>query len=213
MVVEMNTGALEKDPFNIIITGVGGQGNVTASRMLGNILVDKGFHITIGETFGASQRGGSVASSMRVSSESIWSPLIPAGKADLIVALEPTEAIKALSKHGNRQVKVVCNMRPVYSVRVIAGDDKYPTGEEIKKAVRDLSARSVFIDATAHAIQLGNPLLANVIMLGAVVGTEVLPIASADFLQAASRTLSGERLRLNLEAYNVGERLAREQTA
>jgi indolepyruvate ferredoxin oxidoreductase beta subunit len=202
---------LAKDPFNIIITGVGGQGNVTASRTLGNILVDKGFQVTIGETFGASQRGGSVTSSMRVSADSVWSPQIPAGNADLIVALEPTEAIKVLSRQGNRQVTVICNMRPVYSARVIAGEVPYPSAEEIKQAVKELSARSFFLEATEQAIELGNPILANVIMLGAVGASGALPISRDDFQKVASRTLSGDRLRDNLTAYQTGEKLAREQ--
>ncbi len=202
---------LKKDPFNIVITGVGGQGNVTASRTLGNLLVDKGFQITIGETFGASQRGGSVTSSMRVSSDSVYSPQIPAGSADLIVALEPTEAIKVLSKLGNQGVTVICNMRPVYSVRVIAGEARYPSVDEIKGAVRELSAQSFFLEATAKALELGNPILANVIMLGAVGAVGVLPLSRDDFEKAASRTLSGEKLRANLQAFETGERLVREQ--
>jgi indolepyruvate ferredoxin oxidoreductase beta subunit len=202
---------LARDPFNIVITGVGGQGNVTASRTLGSILVDQGYQVTIGETFGASQRGGSVTSSMRVSADSTWSPQIPAGKADLVVALEPTEAIKVLSKHGNREVTVICNMRPVYSVRVIAGEVRYPGADEIKQAVRELSARSFFLEATDQAIKLGNPILANVIMLGAVGVSGVLPISRDGFEKVASRTLSGEKLRDNLAAYETGERLAREQ--
>ena len=75
---------LLKDPYNIIITGVGGQGNVMSSRILGNMLVDRGYHVTIGETFGASQRGGSVMSHMRVSKKSIWSPQIPEYRADTV---------------------------------------------------------------------------------------------------------------------------------
>jgi len=81
---------LAKDPYNLIITGVGGQGNVMASRVLGNMMVKGGFHVTIGETFGASQRGGSVMSHLRISKEGSWSPQIPRGQADFIIALEPS---------------------------------------------------------------------------------------------------------------------------
>ena len=97
----MKNQALAADPFNLIITGVGGQGNVLASKLIGNMLVDKGYYVTIGETFGASQRGGSVMSHLRISSESILSPQIPRGKAHAVVALEPTEAIRVLQEYGN----------------------------------------------------------------------------------------------------------------
>ena len=97
---------LAKDPFNIVITGVGGQGNVMASRVLANMLAAAGYRITIGETFGASQRGGSVMSHIRVSRSSVWSPQIPCGGADVVVSLEPIEALRVLPAYGNPQVRV-----------------------------------------------------------------------------------------------------------
>ena len=206
----MKNGTLSKDPYNIIITGVGGQGNVTASRMLGSMLVRKGYFVTIGETFGASQRGGSVTSGMRVSSSSIWSPQIPQGHADLVVALEPIEAIKVLSKHGNKDVKVICNTRPIYSVGVISGEQKYPAVDEIKKAIDELSSLNIFVNATERALEMGNPILAGVILLGAIDGTGVLPMSRECFREVASETLSGEALEVNLRAYELGQTLARE---
>ena len=77
----MDAKKLEHDPFNIIITGVGGQGNVLASRLVGDMLSRQGFDVTIGETFGASQRGGSVMSHLRISKNGACSPQIPLGKA------------------------------------------------------------------------------------------------------------------------------------
>lgn len=115
-----------RDPYNIVITGVGGQGNVMASRVLANMLVRRGFTVTIGETFGMSQRGGSVMSHIRVSSTAVWSPQIPKGRADLIVAIEPIEAIRVLIDYGNPAVKVLVNMRPIYPVGVITGEAEYP---------------------------------------------------------------------------------------
>ena len=85
---------LQQDPYNIIMAGVGGQGNVMASRVMANMLSRQGYAITIGETFGASQRGGSVMSHLRVSADSTWSPQIPKGKAHIVIALEPVEAIR-----------------------------------------------------------------------------------------------------------------------
>jgi indolepyruvate ferredoxin oxidoreductase beta subunit len=70
----MEAASLLKDPYNIIITGVGGQGNVMSSRILGSMLAGKGFYVTIGETFGPSQRGGSVMSHLKISGKSSWSP-------------------------------------------------------------------------------------------------------------------------------------------
>jgi indolepyruvate ferredoxin oxidoreductase beta subunit len=93
----MRKKGLPKDPYNIIITGVGGQGNVMASKVLSRMLIRQGYSITIGETFGASQRGGSVMSHIRVSGKSTWSPQVPRGRVDFVAAIEPIEAIRILT--------------------------------------------------------------------------------------------------------------------
>lgn len=206
----MSTYELLKDPFNIIITGVGGQGNVTASRMLGSMLVTKGYYITIGETFGASQRGGSVTSGMRVSKSTIWSPQVPMGQADLIVALEPVEALKVLATHGNQGVRVISNTRPIHSVGVIAGEQWYPGRDEIQRAIDELSAVNIFIDATTKAVELGNPILSGVILLGAISGMEVLPIEKTLFKNSIAGKLDASVIDANLAAYEIGERFARD---
>lgn len=201
--------ALAKDPYNIIITGVGGQGNVTASRMLAGMLVDKGYSVTIGETFGASQRGGSVMSHVRVSKKGAWSPQIPKGKADLVVSLEPSESVKVLAVYGNPETQSLSNDRPIYSVRVIAGDDKYPDMAEIRATIEDLTARSFMISATEEALKLGNSVYQNVIMIGAVGGMDVLPIARDDFRAVLARTMSEDKVAVNVKAYEIGESLVR----
>ena len=104
---------LPVDPFNIIIGGVGGQGNVLASMILGRMLVSQGGIITIGETYGASQRGGSVMSHLRVSTKDQFSPIIPEGKCHLLVALEPIEGLRMLAPYGNPGVMTVVNTRPI----------------------------------------------------------------------------------------------------
>lgn len=200
----MGRTPLSKDPYNIIITGVGGQGNVMASRVLSNMLVRRGYYVTIGETFGASQRGGSVMSHIRVSSRSAWSPQIPKGRADMVVSLEPIEAIRILKTYGNPQVKVVTNSRPIYPVGVISGELDYPSLDEIKHALYELSSASWFIDATGEAMKLGNPVLGNIIMIGAVFGMGVIPLEREDFGQVIATSLPTEKQDLNLQAFDIG---------
>ncbi|OIP91203.1 MAG: indolepyruvate ferredoxin oxidoreductase [Syntrophobacterales bacterium CG_4_8_14_3_um_filter_58_8] len=196
---------LVKDPYNIVITGVGGQGNVMASRVLSNMLVRKGFKVTIGETFGMSQRGGSVMSHIRVSSASVWSPQIPKGAADLIVALEPIEAIRVLAGYGNPSVKVVVNLRPIYPVGVITGEEEYPSAETIRATVTALAAEARFLAATEEAIRLGNPILGNIIMIGAVAGLGVLPIDREIFERVIRDGMPAARVEGNLRAFAIGE--------
>jgi indolepyruvate ferredoxin oxidoreductase beta subunit len=200
----MKNASLPFDPYNVIITGVGGQGNVMASRVVGNMLSRKNLNITIGETFGASQRGGSVMSHLRISAGSYWSPQIPKGRCHLVISLEPTEAIRVLMSYGNPNVTVLCNTRPVHAIGVISGEHRYPSLEEIKAWIEELSENSWFLEATEKALELGNPILANIMMIGAAAGIGALPLDRENFETAISQTLSADKLELNLKAYDLG---------
>jgi indolepyruvate ferredoxin oxidoreductase beta subunit len=195
---------ISNEPYNLIITGVGGQGNVLASRIVGDMLSRLGLHVTIGETFGASQRGGSVMSHLRVSSHSSYSPQIPRGRAHMIVALEPTEAVRVLKDYGNPEVKVLCNMRPIRSIGVICGEQTYPAMEDIKTWVRELSQSAWFIDATEEAVRLGNPILGNIICVGALAATGVLPLVRGHFETVLANKMPADKVALNLTAYDRG---------
>jgi indolepyruvate ferredoxin oxidoreductase beta subunit len=200
----MSDVRLAKDPYNIIITGVGGQGNVLASRLLGGMLAEKGFLVTIGETFGASQRGGSVMSHLRISGKTAGSPQIPRGKADVIVSLEPAEAIRVLAGYGNTDTVLLTNTHPIYPVGVIKGDLDYPPVEEMKAAVLRVAPAAHFIDATAQAVALGNPILVNIVMLGALGRLQVVPFRRDDFQEAIARRLPPGQLAINIQAFDAG---------
>jgi indolepyruvate ferredoxin oxidoreductase beta subunit len=193
-----------KDPFNVIITGVGGQGNVMASRILSNMLVQKGYFVTIGETFGASQRGGSVMSHIRISSHSTWSPQVPKGRAHIVVTLEPIEAIRVLANYGNEGVKVLTNTRPIYPAGVIAGESAYPDIGEIEATLKKLAFGVWLIDATDEAVKLGNPILGNIIMIGALSALGDLPVNRDDFDAVIRRSLPGDKTADNLKAFDIG---------
>ena len=198
------TTAKLKDPINVIITGVGGQGNVLASRVLAGMLVDAGFYVTIGETFGMSQRGGSVMSHLRISEKSVRSPQIPQGRADIIVALEPVEALRVLARYGNPAIAVLSNSRVVYPIGVITGELNYPSLTEIQNVLRRTSAKNWLIDATGEAVRLGNPVLSNIIMIGALSATELLPFSRREFEKEIARNMTADKRRINLAAFDIG---------
>ncbi len=198
---------LAKDPFNVIITGVGGQGNVLASRLLGGMLASKGYLVTIGETFGASQRGGSVMSHVRISGKSVVSPQIPRGMANVIVSLEPSEAVRVMAVYGKTDTIFLTNIEPIYPVGVIRGELDYPSVDEIKNAVKSMLRRAFFIDATGLAFTLGNPILANIVMLGALGALAVVPFDRDDFNKAIALRLPPGQTEINLRAFDEGYRL------
>ncbi len=189
---------------NLILTGVGGQGNVMASRTLAGMLVDAGYVVTIGETFGMSQRGGSVMSHLRISPDSVRSPQIPRGGADVIVALEPLEALRVLTVYGNPQVCVLSNSRPVYPIGVITGELSYPSDQIIRSAFERLSASFWMIDATSVGLDLGNPVLSNIVMIGALAKTGLLPFDRRMFEREIRKTMPAQKCAVNLTAFDAG---------
>ncbi len=199
-----------KEPINLIITGVGGQGNILISRLLGEAFMKEGYTVTIGETYGATQRGGSVASHVRISREKIpYSPVTPRGKADIILGLEPSESLRMLTAYGHPGSFVVTNTRPIYPLEVAAGEAEYPTLATITKCVGELSKRAWFIRASEFALELGNALLTNIVMTGALLGTGLLPLEKSKMERHLKLNFKGEKQVSNLKAFEMGYEAAR----
>jgi indolepyruvate ferredoxin oxidoreductase, beta subunit len=194
----------DKDLTNLIITGVGGQGNILISRLIGQALVADGYFVTIGETYGLSQRGGSVASHVRIAKEEMYGPLTPVGSADIILGLEPVESLRIATRFGNQHTFVVSNTRPIHTVTAVAGGIEYPRLEDIKQSIGRISKKAWFIDASAIALEMGAPMLTNVIMAGALIGTGLLPIRKEMFEDELGKNFEKEKLALNLEAFAKG---------
>jgi indolepyruvate ferredoxin oxidoreductase beta subunit len=151
-----------------------------------------------------SQRGGTVMSHLRISLDAVRSPQIPKHGADVIVALEPLEAIRVLTVYGNPDVCLLSNTRPVFPIGVITGERDYPSEETIRVAFARLAARHWIFDATAAGLALGNPVLSNIVMIGALAGTGLLPIERRMFSKEIRKTLSPGKCALNLKAFDAG---------
>jgi indolepyruvate ferredoxin oxidoreductase beta subunit len=203
----------EKDPLNVIVTGVGGQGNVLISQLIGKALVREGHHVTIGETYGASQRGGAVMSHIRISRQEQYGPLIPEGQADVILGLEPVETMRVLAQYGRPEVTVIANSRPVHPMAVTTGAAEYPSTEEVEKLLQQLSSSAWLIHATEIALEMGASILANIIMAGALVGSRALPLEPEGLEAALRESMPGDKLEMNLQAARRGLEEARVRTA
>jgi indolepyruvate ferredoxin oxidoreductase beta subunit len=204
----MNTALeLKAEPLDIIVTGVGGQGNVLASQVLGRALLNVGYNVTVGETFGLSQRGGAVMSMVRVTQDKTMGPLIPENRATAIVSLEPLEALRVLGAYGNTEVVVFTNDRPLMPLNVIAGANRYPDLDELKRAIKELSAKLYWLPATEVALDLGNPILANVVMLGALIASGLLPVGLAEIESALGEMFGQDKMPANHDALIRGAEL------
>jgi len=200
----MSIKDLTKDPLNLIIAGVGGQGNVSMSFLIGKALVKKGYFVTVFDNYGASQRLGAVASHIKISKEaSNNSPLLHEGDADIIVGLEPVELLRNLSRFGNPDVMTITNSRPVYPIGVISGEVEYPDLNRALETIGMLSAKSWVIHATEEALKLGDPIFANVILLGALLGSCTLPLDKNSVEEVLKEQLP-KAFKMNMVALSKG---------
>jgi indolepyruvate ferredoxin oxidoreductase beta subunit len=197
------------DLLNLIITGVGGQGNVVASQILGQAAVNKGFRVTIGETFGLSQRGGAVMSHIRLSETRNYGPLIPPNMAHVIVGLEPLETLRTVEAYGNEDAVFIANSRPIHPLNVIAGDVDYPDPEWIRDILKKAGHRLFWLNATEAALNLGGPILLNMIMLGALCALRHFPLAADDIQGVIQTIFPASKLSANVKALKLGGNMIR----
>lgn len=200
-----STGSgMATDPLNLIITGVGGQGNVLASQILGRAAIHKKFRVTIGETFGLSQRGGPVMSHIRISNEKNYGPIIPPNMAHIIIGLEPLETLRIIMEYGNEGTIFIVNSRPIYPLNVIAGEVEYPDLERIRGVLAEAAKRLFWVEATQMAVQLGGPIMLNMIMLGALCELPGFPIGSEDIKDVLKDIFPESKLEPNWKALDMG---------
>jgi len=199
----------KKDEIALVIAGVGGQGTLLASQIIGHAAVKRGFSVRISETFGMSQRGGPVVSHIRIA-KTVYSPLVPLMTADLVLGFEPLEALRASVKFLSRGGSVIVNTRIVYPVEVNRGDAKYPPLEKILEALRNIASEVVTIDATTLAIKAGSPISTNIVMLGALAALEKLPLTPEDLREAVKERVPRD-VDINLRAFDLGFQAIREQ--
>lgn len=192
------------EPFNLVVCGVGGQGNILISRLIGRILTAQGYIVSIGETFGAAQRGGSVFSSLRISKKRLYGPLIPKGQANIILSLEPMEALRQMKFLGNSEVMVLSNTKIVQPADVLAGKVTYPGFNELASTITTLSRQAWFVPATDIALDLGAPIITNIVMVGALVGSDTMPISLQQAENEVRATIPNSQVTLNLEALKRG---------
>jgi indolepyruvate ferredoxin oxidoreductase beta subunit len=196
----MSTKTLRKDPLNLIIAGVGGQGNVLLSAFIGTALLNEGFAMSVADTFGVSQRGGSVASHIKISRKALYSSVTLEGKADVILGMEPVETLRVLGEFGNPQVVVIVNPRPVYPSSGVP----YPDLEKVRELITRFSSQTRFVRATEEALKMGDPLYANIILLGSLVGADLLPMSRETMIPILKERFSGRLFTSNIKAFNRG---------
>ena len=182
---------------NIMIVGVGGQGSLLASKLLGHLLLSEGYDVKVSEVHGMSQRGGDVQSNLRLSDQPIASDLIPLGQADLIISLEPMEALRYLP-YLKKDGWLLTNSQPFINI------PNYPEMGKVNEELEKLPHK-VVLDVEAIAKEVGSVRAANIVMLGAAapfIGIEYDKIA--DGIRRIFGRKGEEIVEMNLKALKAG---------
>ena len=183
---------------SIMIVGVGGQGTLLASRILGAALVAKGYDVKVSEVHGMSQRGGSVVTYVRYG-DAVASPIIEQGEADLLLSFEQLEAARWLP-FLKPSGKLIVNTQSIDPMTVISGADTYPDG--ILDALRAAGADVTAVDALTFAVEAGSAKAVNVVLMGVLAAKT--DIAKEVWLDALRETVPPKFLEMNLKAFDLG---------
>jgi indolepyruvate ferredoxin oxidoreductase, beta subunit len=194
----------EQKKFDLLITGVGGQGAILASDIIGKAAVMAGMPIRAAETHGMAQRGGSVVNHIRIGND--YGSMIPKKGADLMLALEPMEAVRYLDFLKDGGI-IIVNTQPIVPVTVTSGLAKYPEVQEILDALSEKYIVKAF-NADELAFENGNRLAMNVVMVGAVSG--YLPILKETLVESVKALVPQKTIEVNLRAFEAGRKKVEE---
>jgi indolepyruvate ferredoxin oxidoreductase beta subunit len=188
--------------FDLLITGVGGQGVILASNIIGEVALAAGYDVKKTDTLGMAQRGGSVVSHVRLSPQ-VYSPLIRAGEVDIIVAFEKLEAAR-WSHYLRPEGVAIVNNHALRPLSVNLGDERYPGDEEIANILRRGSERIYFIKGTERVKKLGNIKILNVFLLGCA--SVFLPLKIRVWQDIISQHVPSGVRGLNITAFSQGRK-------
>ena len=183
---------------DILIVGVGGQGTLLASRILGNLAISLGYDVKLSEVHGMAQRGGSVVTHVRYG-EKVYAPTIDEAGADIIVAFEKLEAYRWIGKL-KKDGKVFVNTQEIAPMPVITGAVKYP--ENIEASIKESVPNAVFVDALSIAREAGNAKAVNTVLIGVL--AKYMDIEKEAFIDAIKKTVPERFLDINLVAFEKG---------
>jgi indolepyruvate ferredoxin oxidoreductase beta subunit len=191
-----------KSEINIIICGVGGQGVVAVSELLGSAAVRGNVAVKGSEVLGMAQRGGSVFSNLRLGGDVI-APMTPEGKCDVLIAVEPSEALRNIQYLAKNSV-IVLNTTTVLPYTVYLGKSGYPTQDEIMEKLRKVTDRIITLDANGLAKEAGSLQSTNVVMLGALFGTGLMPVEDKYAKEAIWGRFKAKVGEINIKAFDLG---------
>ena len=185
----------------LVFIAVGGQGNLLASRLLGEAALSAGIPAVVSEIHGMAQRGGIVESAVLLGN--VTSPIVSNGEADVLIGFEPLETLRGLGKCSKDTV-IITNTHPLPPFTVAVGQGVYPPLDEIMGLIQDKASKVIAFDGNDLAARAGNPLSLNMVMLGALIGSGAIPLSADTMKEAISGSTKHAFLESNLKAFDLG---------
>ena len=190
-----------KDPFNILVAGVGGQGNLVCGKILAEAAIQQGFRPVVCDTYGASRRGGSVLTHLRLG-KSDWAPLIPMGEVDILLGLEPLETLRAALELAGERTTVLSSLSKLPPTSVNAGDEEYPPLQRVIEVLEKECKKTYMFDTDTALEHIGTRFVLNAFMLGTLSASDVSPFTQAILRSAVKQILGKDPS--NIKAFDAG---------
>ena len=187
--------------YKIHLTGVGGQGTIKTSTIIGEAAIKRGLNVVMSEVHGMAQRGGVVTTDLKIGDA--YSPLIENGDADLVIGFEPAETLRSISKVGEKTF-VITNSARIIPFTVGLGLSKYPPVEQIINELKSKIKHLFVINAEEIANKAGNILSLNMVLLGAATAIPNFPIGKDEIIQSMKENLPPKTIEVNLKAFELG---------
>jgi indolepyruvate ferredoxin oxidoreductase beta subunit len=188
-------------PYNIYISGVGGQGIIKTSTVIGEAAMKSSMPVVMSEVHGMAQRGGGVSTELKIGDA--YSPIIEIGSADLLISFEPIEALRAIPKISIK-TSVVVNKFPIYPFNLRDGDIPYPDIETVLEELNNKSMKVFALEADQIAKESGHILSMNMVMLGAATAVNGFPLKKEIIIDSMKANLPDKSLDINLKAFEKG---------
>ena len=185
----------------LIIVAVGGQGNLLASKVLGEAALLADIPVRMSEIHGMAQRGGVVESAVVFGDAD--STIISDAEADVLLGFEPSETLRALNK-CNAETVVITNTAPLPPFTVAIGKGTYPDIQELQELIRNKTARLIAFDAQTLAKQAGNIMSLNMVLLGSLIQTGIMPVSADDVKEAIRTSTKKAFVDINIKAFELG---------
>jgi len=193
-----------RDPFNILVAGVGGQGNLVCGRVLADASAQSGLRPVVGDTFGASRRGGSVLTHLRIG-KTDWAPLIPRGEVDILLGLEPLEALRAAVEFAGDRTVAIISQTKIPTVDVNNEKYEYPSLEKIIDSLNKLCKEVIVLDAEETLTRIGSMKMLNSYILGAMGALTQSPLP-LKIIRESLQSIFGSSS-ANITAFDEGAKL------